>query len=233
MATMEKSPIKPSPQNPSKPPSPSPSPNPNPNPPTSDPIEISTSEAPRVPPPEPPSSTVSEVITIPSYSRWFSLDEIHEVERRFLPEFFSLRSSSKNAGVYEYYRRTIVEMYRETSVKRKIAFTEARKVLVGDVGSIRRVFDFLEGWGLINYTPAVVKQPVVKPEEKENKVSSPNFECSKKTSTKKLCTGCRTLCSIACFVYDQVIFSLLLRPLMQLVLNYLLKHDIEHGKILY
>ncbi|OVA00684.1 SANT/Myb domain [Macleaya cordata] len=159
------------------------------------------------------SSSASDVISIPSYSRWFSWDKIHESERRFLPEFFDGRSPSKNPTVYKYYRDAIIKKFRENP-SRKITFTELRKVLVGDVGSIRRVFDFLEGWGLINYTGTVSK-PQSKWEDKGNNKSSEGspFEASlsKKETTKKLCNGCKSVCSIACFVCDQYDITLCAR----------------------
>lgn len=84
-------------------------------------------------------------------------------------------------------------------------------MLVGDVGSIRRVFDFLEGWGLINYTGAAGKSNL-KGEEKENKSMGVNGLSStlsdtplaKKESAKKVCGGCKAVCSLACFSCEKV-----------------------------
>ncbi|KAI3839645.1 hypothetical protein MKX03_004231 [Papaver bracteatum] len=162
-----------------------------------------------------PSTSNHNVISIPSYSRWFSWDKIHETETRFLPEFFDGKSTTKNPSVYKYYRDTMIQKFREKPMN-KITYTEIRKMLVGDVGSIRRVFDFLEGWGLINYTGMV---PLRSKEEKgssstgsvksnEGVISvsayqpSPLSSSSKETA-KKFCSGCKTVCSIACFVCDQ------------------------------
>nr|KAI3459922.1 hypothetical protein Pfo_016585 [Paulownia fortunei] len=115
---------------------------------------------PRLPEPE------ADVVHIPSYSRWFSWNGVHECEARFVPEFFDGRSSSKNPRAYKYYRNAIIRRFRENP-NRKITFTEVRKTIVGDVGSIRRVFDFLEAWGLINYAGST--KPQLKWEDKETK----------------------------------------------------------------
>ncbi|XP_024031149.1 SWI/SNF complex subunit SWI3B [Morus notabilis] len=160
--------------------------------------------------PSEPSPTSDAVVAhVPSYARWFSFDDIHQCEVRFLPEFFDSRSHWKNPGIYKYYRNSIVNRYR-ADASRKISFTDARKTLVGDVGSIRRVFDFLEGWGLINYSPPALNKPL-KWEDKESKTGSgashgggeSGGASSKEVKTKRLCNHCKSACSIACFVCDK------------------------------
>ncbi|KAK9270353.1 hypothetical protein L1049_025932 [Liquidambar formosana] len=167
-------------------------------------------------PPEPP-STDANVVNIPSYSRWFSWNDIHECEVRFLPEFFDSRSPSKNPRVYKYYRNSIVRKFRENP-SRKVTFTDARKTLVGDVGSIRRVFDFLEAWGLVNYSGAAIKLPL-KWEEKESKSGGAPSQSSdpagssieSSVPTRKWCSGCKSLCNIACFACDKFDLTLCAR----------------------
>ena len=73
-----------------------------------------------------------------SFSGWFARDKIHSTERRFLTEFFDEKSAAKTPKVYKEYRDFIINRYRENPHKR-INFTEVRKMLVGDVNSIRRV----------------------------------------------------------------------------------------------
>ncbi|XP_038703804.1 SWI/SNF complex subunit SWI3B isoform X2 [Tripterygium wilfordii] len=172
-------------------------------------------------PPPPPPSSDADVIHVPSYSRWFSWNATHECEVRFLPEFFDSRSPSKNPRVYRYYRNSIIKLFRENPA-RKLTFTEARKTLVGDVGSIRRIFDFLEAWGLINYSPSALNKPL-RWEEKETKgqssgaagdVGVASFDSSSQVnreSTKRLCSGCKSVCSIACFACDKYDLTLCAR----------------------
>ncbi|KAJ4968086.1 hypothetical protein NE237_014787 [Protea cynaroides] len=166
------------------------------------------------------SSSVNDVIIIPSYSRWFSWNSVHECERRFLPEFFDGKSPSKNPKVYKYCRDSIIRRYRGNP-SRKITFTEVRKTLVGDVGSIRRVFDFLEGWGLINFTASTgLKPQQTKWEEKESKSgggvstdadSGGSSSSLKRVRSKRLCSGCQSVCSIACFACDKFDLTLCAR----------------------
>ncbi|NP_001362572.1 SWI/SNF complex subunit SWI3B [Solanum lycopersicum] len=162
--------------------------------------------------------TEPDFIYIPSYSRWFSWNSIHECEVRFLPEFFDGRSPSKNPKTYKYYRNTIIRRFRDNPTK-KITFTEARKTIVGDVGSIRRVFDFSETWGLINYT-ANSSKSLIKWEEKESKstsASAPQNADANGTSTdftlpkKRICNLCKTVCRIACFASDKYDLTLCAR----------------------
>ncbi|XP_054813020.1 SWI/SNF complex subunit SWI3A isoform X1 [Prosopis cineraria] len=91
-----------------------------------------------------------ELYTIPSHSRWFQWDEIHETEKTSLKEFFDGTSISRTPKVYKEYRDFIISKYREEPSKR-LTFTEVRKSLVGDVSLLRKVFLFLEKWGLVNY----------------------------------------------------------------------------------
>ncbi|XP_019170897.1 PREDICTED: SWI/SNF complex subunit SWI3B [Ipomoea nil] len=148
----------------------------------------------------------TDVINVPSYSRWFSWNHIHQGEVRFLPEFFDGKFPSKNPRVYKYYRNTIIRTFRENPT-RKINFTEVRKTIVGDVGSIRRVFDFLETWGLINYSSSASKTQL-KWEDKDTKASLQSSDTNAGSvdvpvPRKRLCSGCKSVCSIACFACDK------------------------------
>lgn len=91
-----------------------------------------------------------ELYTIPSSSRWFAWDEIHETERTAFKEFFDGSSVSRTPKIYKEYRDFIINKYREEP-SRRLTFTEVRKSLVGDVTFLRKAFLFLQNWGLINY----------------------------------------------------------------------------------
>ncbi|KAF0935791.1 hypothetical protein E2562_035759 [Oryza meyeriana var. granulata] len=152
-------------------------------------------------------------ITVPSYSAWFSYDTIHETERRLMPEFFegeaAAASGSRGPEAYKYYRDTLVRRFRSRP-GRRLTLTEARRGLVGDVGSVRRVFDFLEEWGLINYgaSPSGAKQGKDKREEAALSQSSLPVAA---TMPSKLCTGCRTVCGLAYFSCEKADISLCAR----------------------
>ncbi|KAL2895275.1 SWI/SNF complex subunit SWI3B [Bienertia sinuspersici] len=185
------------------------------------------------PPPSDPKKLLPEppdYITVPSYSSWFRWNEIQECEVRHMPEFFEGKSSSsasKNPNVYKYYRNAIVKKFRSDPSK-KLTFTEVRRMLVGDAGSIRRVFDFLDTWGLINYSPPSGKPPFKwedkdkdkdsikdkdKEKEKEMAELTPPAVATHQSSgvagglnsrkSNKLCSGCKAACTIACFVCDK------------------------------
>ncbi|KAH9609452.1 hypothetical protein KSS87_015485 [Heliosperma pusillum] len=160
-----------------------------------------------------------DTVAVPTYSSWFTWNGIHEVEYKNMTEFFDSKSPSKNPTIYKYYRNAIVKKFRLNS-SRKLTFTEVRRIIVGDVGSIRRVFDFLEAWGLVNYSPppASSKQHH-KSEDKEGKsISAANaaanaavggdggvMEANVNSNQKarKWCSGCMAVCTIACFVCDK------------------------------
>ncbi|XP_043706911.1 SWI/SNF complex subunit SWI3A [Telopea speciosissima] len=91
-----------------------------------------------------------ELYTIPGYSSWFFWDDINEIEKDSLKEFFDGSSISRTPKVYKAYRDFIINKFREEPL-RKLTFTEIRKSLIGDVNLIHKVFLFLEKWGLINF----------------------------------------------------------------------------------
>ncbi|CAN0927324.1 SWI/SNF complex subunit SWI3B [Linum grandiflorum] len=164
----------------------------------------------------------ADLVHIPSYSRWFSFDDIHECEVRFLPEFFDSRSPSKTPKQYIYLRNSIVKQFRRNPSS-KLAFTDVRKTLLSDVGSIRRVFDFCDAWGLINYSPpSLAKQ--LKWEDRDSKSSGGTDSRAMASSTsdtaaaplvkessKRVCSACMSLCSIACFTCDKYDITLCAR----------------------
>lgn len=50
---------------------------------------------------------------VPSCTQWFKLDDIHDIEVKANPEFFSGRFPSKTAEVYKEYRNYIISLFRE------------------------------------------------------------------------------------------------------------------------
>ncbi|KAJ3220403.1 hypothetical protein HDU67_000070 [Dinochytrium kinnereticum] len=97
-------------------------------------------------------------IIVPSYSAWFSLSSIHDIERKGLPEFFNNRNKSKTADTYVEYRNFMVNTYR-LNPGEYLTVTACRRNLTGDVCAIIRVHAFLEQWGLINYQPELDTRP--------------------------------------------------------------------------
>ncbi|KAF0891662.1 hypothetical protein E2562_010881 [Oryza meyeriana var. granulata] len=117
----------------------------------------------------PPGRPPRELYTIPASSGWFRWDEIHETERRALPEFFGgaggsgFGTASRNPRIYREYRDYIISKYREDP-SRRLTFTEVRKALVGDVTLLRKLFAFLDSSGLINFS-ASPSRPTAPPQQ--------------------------------------------------------------------
>ena len=94
-------------------------------------------------------------IILPSYSTWFDMHNIHQLERKALPEFFNSRNRSKTPAVYKDYRDFMVNTYRLNPTE-YLTVTACRRNLAGDVCAIMRVHAFLEQWGLINYQVGIL-----------------------------------------------------------------------------
>lgn len=103
----------------------------------------------------------SHAIILPSYSAWFDMHEVHNLERKALPEFFNNRNRSKTPAVYKDYRDFMVNTYRLNPAE-YLTVTACRRNLAGDVCAIMRVHAFLEQWGLINYQVRLSDYTVVR-----------------------------------------------------------------------
>ncbi|KAI2636982.1 SWIRM-domain-containing protein [Hypomontagnella submonticulosa] len=100
----------------------------------------------------------THAIVLPSYSTWFDMNAIHNIERKALPEFFNSRNRSKTPAVYKDYRDFMINTYRLNPVE-YLTVTACRRNLAGDVCAIMRVHAFLEQWGLINYQVDADQRP--------------------------------------------------------------------------
>lgn len=89
--------------------------------------------------------------TIPSHAGWFSWTEIHTLEKRGLPEFFSGKMPGKTPEIYLEYRNAIMKKYRE-HLGTVLTVADMQEHLSGvDEKAIYRIMEFLDHWGLINY----------------------------------------------------------------------------------
>ncbi|KAL0051641.1 hypothetical protein WJX82_011053 [Trebouxia sp. C0006] len=91
-----------------------------------------------------------ELYKVPSHAAWFGYNAIHDIERKSVPDFFNGKAQSKTPKVYKEYRNFMINKHRE-DVKRRLTFTECRKLLAGDAMGVFRVWQFLDSWGIINY----------------------------------------------------------------------------------
>lgn len=94
--------------------------------------------------------TLANGVLLPAFSAWFQLDNVHQIEKRALPEFFSERCPSKTKATYTEIRNFLVLKWRETP-KQYLSTSFARRCIAGDACSIFRIHAFLSHWGLINY----------------------------------------------------------------------------------
>lgn len=100
----------------------------------------------------------AHAIVLPSYSTWFDMNAIHDIERKAMAEFFNNRNRSKTPAVYKDYRDFMINTYRLNPVE-YLTVTACRRNLAGDVCAIMRVHAFLEQWGLINYQVDADQRP--------------------------------------------------------------------------
>eukprot|EP01133_Synstelium_polycarpum_P017530 gene17530-20919_t len=87
---------------------------------------------------------------IPHQCAWFKMNEIHDIERMQMSEFFNGKSPSKTPEIYKEYRDFMINTYQQNTYQ-YLTLTAVRRNLVGDVCAIMRVHAFLDHWGLINY----------------------------------------------------------------------------------
>lgn len=99
-------------------------------------------------------------VVIPSYSGWFDMQQVHEIEKKSNPEFFNGRNRSKTPSVYKDYRDFMINTYRLNPIE-YLTVTACRRNLAGDVCAVMRVHAFLEQWGLINYQTDSESRPSV------------------------------------------------------------------------
>lgn len=93
-------------------------------------------------------------VVIPSFARWFNMNDIHAIEKSLFPDYFpedeSKRSIYKTADTYRYHRDFMINCYRLNPLE-YLTVTALRRSLAGDVTGVIRIHHFLEKWGLINY----------------------------------------------------------------------------------
>lgn len=63
--------------------------------------------------------------------------------------------------MYMDFRNAMINKYREDK-SRKLSYTDARRMIIGDATAILRIYTFLDGWGLINFE---AKDEQVEPQE--------------------------------------------------------------------
>lgn len=88
-------------------------------------------------------------IVLPSCAHWFDINELHQIEKDSMPEFFCGKPS-KTPQIYKRYRNYIIQLYRQNP-RTYLNSTTCRRNLAGDACAIMRIHAFLEHWGIINF----------------------------------------------------------------------------------
>ena len=91
-----------------------------------------------------------EQVKFPESAKWFKQEEIHDIERNSLPEFFNGKYPSKTPEIYKKYRNFIIDLYKQNP-SIYLTATACRRYLSGDVNGIMHIHSFLQKWGLINF----------------------------------------------------------------------------------
>jgi SWI/SNF related-matrix-associated actin-dependent regulator of chromatin subfamily C len=101
-----------------------------------------------IPSAEEPKPTLS----LPPHVGWFDINQIHDNEKKGLPEFFAEDplTPSKTPEIYKEYRDFMIYAYQQNPAQYLTA-TACRRNLNGDAAAIIRVHEYLEFLGLINY----------------------------------------------------------------------------------
>ncbi|KAL6940577.1 hypothetical protein ACO0QE_004484 [Hanseniaspora vineae] len=97
-------------------------------------------------------ATQTQPIIVPSFAQWFDISKVHEIEKTYFPEFFNIEKTNiyKTPSVYQDCRDFMINTYR-LQPSEYLTITGVRRNLALDVGSIVKIHQFLEKWGLINY----------------------------------------------------------------------------------
>lgn len=90
----------------------------------------------------------ANTVVIPSYTAWFSMASVHDIEKRDFAEFFG-PAATKSSSDYVECRDFMINAYRKDPTE-YISVTSCRRHLSLDVASIIKIHSFLEQWGLIN-----------------------------------------------------------------------------------
>lgn len=91
----------------------------------------------------------TQPIIIPTFAKWFNIDNIHAIELNYFKEFFS-DSNYRTKEIYKNTRDFIVNTYRLHPFE-YLTITAIRRNLNLDIQSIIKIHAFLEKWGIINY----------------------------------------------------------------------------------
>ncbi|KAF0972416.1 hypothetical protein FDP41_009319 [Naegleria fowleri] len=126
-------------------------------------------------------------ISIPVHSSWFNTDDIHDIEKKSLPEFFG---EGKDPNHYKTLRNTLVSHFRKNPDV-YLSMADCKRITNADTSTLIRLYSFLEHWGLINYAvdprnkPVKINQPL---SNSDSDTQVHNYTSDGQTLTEKFYT---------------------------------------------
>ena len=99
--------------------------------------------------PGPNDETITPAELLTPKPSWYHSDKISSLERTMLPEWFNGSASHRTPAFYKKTRERMIHISSELA-NRNLTNAIIRRSIVGDVGSLHRLRNFLVEWGLIN-----------------------------------------------------------------------------------
>jgi SWI/SNF related-matrix-associated actin-dependent regulator of chromatin subfamily C len=93
-------------------------------------------------------------VLVPMHSSWFDPDEIHDIEKRSLPQ---LLSTDEECVLYKKIRNKIFQAFQDEP-HTYLSITACRRSVPEDISVIIKIYTFLEHWGLINYKVGIKRE---------------------------------------------------------------------------
>lgn len=93
--------------------------------------------------------TITPENQLPPKPEWYKKENINEIERTMLPEWFDSSSPHRTPESYIKAREKVIEMSEALS-NRNVTNAMIRRSILGDAGSLQRLRSFLVNWGIVN-----------------------------------------------------------------------------------
>ena len=94
--------------------------------------------------------------SVPDFQKpsWYTKANVSSFEKKMLPEWFDLSAPHRTFFAYLDAREKIIDLSLKNN-SRYLTASAVRRSIVGDVGSLLRLYNFLESWGFINRNATV------------------------------------------------------------------------------
>ncbi|XP_022952326.1 SWI/SNF complex subunit SWI3D-like isoform X1 [Cucurbita moschata] len=89
---------------------------------------------------------------VPNHCGWFSWTEVHPIEERSMPSFFSGKDGTRSPDIYIKIRNWIMKKFH-ANPSTQLEAKDLSEMEVGEQDARKEVMEFLDHWGLINFHP--------------------------------------------------------------------------------